>query len=82
MSEGMAKTVMSGFERARVPINTELANEFAVFDRCFALVPMSTQQNRFDAHLTTSFRAMSNVRKDLIHGFPPKKSLIPSKKMA
>ncbi|GKV37368.1 hypothetical protein SLEP1_g45409 [Rubroshorea leprosula] len=34
MSEGMAKTVMSRFEPGRVLIYTELANEFAVFDRC------------------------------------------------
>ncbi|GKV26196.1 hypothetical protein SLEP1_g35539 [Rubroshorea leprosula] len=72
MGEGMAKTVMSGFEPGRVPIYTELANEFAVFDRWFASVPASTQPNRFYAHSATSFGAMSNVRKDLIHGFPQK----------
>ncbi|GLT52032.1 hypothetical protein SLA2020_253950 [Shorea laevis] len=72
MGEGMGKTVMSGFEPGRLPVYTELANEFAVFDRWFASVPASTQPNRFYVHSATSFGAMSNVRKDLVHGFPQK----------
>ncbi|CAK7331254.1 unnamed protein product [Dovyalis caffra] len=72
MSETMSKTVMSGFRPSRVPVYTELANEFAVFDRWFASVPASTQPNRFYVHSATSHGAMSNVRKDLIHGFPQK----------
>ncbi|KAI9091598.1 hypothetical protein K1719_028041 [Acacia pycnantha] len=47
-------------------------NEFAVFDRWFASCPTSTQPNRFYVHSATSHGAMSNVRKDLIHGFPQK----------
>ncbi|XP_047319538.1 non-specific phospholipase C1 [Impatiens glandulifera] len=71
-TEGMEKTVMSGFKPELVPIYTELANEFAVLDRWFASVPASTQPNRFYVHSATSHGASSNVRKDLIHGFPQK----------
>lgn len=70
MTEGMSRTVMSGFKPGVLPVYTELANEFAVFDRWFASVPASTQPNRFYVHSATSHGAMSNVRKDLIHGFP------------
>lgn len=70
MSPGMAATVMSGFKPEVLPVYTELANEFAVFDRWFASVPASTQPNRFYVHSATSHGATSNVRKDLIHGFP------------
>ncbi|XP_015873785.3 non-specific phospholipase C1 [Ziziphus jujuba] len=70
MVEGMSKTVMSGFKPRVLPVYTELVNEFAVFDRWFASVPASTQPNRFYVHSATSHGAMSNVRKDLIHGFP------------
>lgn len=69
-AEGMAKTVMSGFKPELVPVYTELAKEFAVLDRWFASVPASTQPNRFYVHSATSHGASSNVRKDLIHGFP------------
>lgn len=70
MTEGKSKTVMSGFKPHLLPVYTELANEFAVFDRWFASVPCSTQPNRFYVHSATSHGATSNVRKDLIHGFP------------
>ncbi|XP_008802791.1 non-specific phospholipase C1 [Phoenix dactylifera] len=72
MGLGMARTVMSGFEPDAVPVYGALASEFAVFDRWFASVPASTQPNRFYVHSATSHGAMSNVRKDLIHGFPQK----------
>lgn len=72
MSETMSKTVMSGFKSHRIPVYTELANEFAVLDKWFASVPASTQPNRFYCHSATSHGATSNVRKDLIHGFPQK----------
>lgn len=72
MAPGMSKTVMSGFNPADLPVYTALANEFAVFDRWFASVPASTQPNRFYVHSATSHGATSNVRKDLIHGFPQK----------
>lgn len=72
MEENKSRTVMSGFKPDRVPVYTALANEFAVFDRWFASVPASTQPNRFYIHSATSHGAMSNVRKDLIHGFPQK----------
>lgn len=68
--EGMSKTVMSGFKPELLPVYTELANEFTVFDKWFASVPASTQPNRFYVHSATSHGAMSNVRKNLIHGFP------------
>nr|XP_029152915.1 non-specific phospholipase C1 isoform X2 [Arachis hypogaea] len=68
--KGMSRTVMSGFKPERLPIYTELANEFGVFDKWFASVPASTQPNRFYVHSATSHGAMSNVRKDLIEGFP------------
>ncbi|KAJ7959798.1 Non-specific phospholipase [Quillaja saponaria] len=72
MIEGFSKSVMSGFKPEVLPVFTELANEFAVFDKWFASVPASTQPNRFYVHSATSHGAMSNVRKDLIHGFPQK----------
>ncbi|KAL8140969.1 hypothetical protein V2J09_006990 [Rumex salicifolius] len=72
MSDEMPKTVMSGFKPRLVPIYTELANEFAVFDRWFASVPASTQPNRFYVHSATSHGASSNVRRDLVNGFPQK----------
>ncbi|KAF8018822.1 hypothetical protein BT93_H3658 [Corymbia citriodora subsp. variegata] len=72
MEEGKSRTVMSGFKPRLLPVYTELANEFAVFDRWFASVPASTQPNRFYVHSATSHGATSNVRKDLIHGFPQK----------
>ncbi|KAJ4979175.1 hypothetical protein NE237_009955 [Protea cynaroides] len=72
MSEDMPRTVMSGFKPELVPVYTALANEFAVFDRWFASVPTSTQPNRFYVHSATSHGCQSNVRKDLIHGFPQK----------
>ncbi|KMT05080.1 hypothetical protein BVRB_7g172340 [Beta vulgaris subsp. vulgaris] len=72
MSKHMPKNVMSGFKPELVPVYTELANEFAVLDRWFASVPASTQPNRFYVHSATSHGASSNVRRDLIHGFPQK----------
>ncbi|XP_010923059.1 non-specific phospholipase C1 [Elaeis guineensis] len=72
MGLGMARTVMGGFSPDAVPVYAALADEFAVFDRWFASVPASTQPNRFYVHSATSHGAMSNVRKDLIHGFPQK----------
>ncbi|XP_015086362.1 non-specific phospholipase C1 [Solanum pennellii] len=69
---GMEQTVMSGFKPELLPVYTDLANEFGVFDRWFASVPASTQPNRFYVHSATSHGASSNVRKDLIHGFPQK----------
>ncbi|KAI9092337.1 hypothetical protein K1719_027837 [Acacia pycnantha] len=69
MVEGMSKTVMRGFKPEVLPVYTELANEFCVFDKWFASVPASTQPNQFHVHSATSHGAMSNVRKDLIHGF-------------
>ncbi|KAL3616201.1 NPC intracellular cholesterol transporter 1 [Castilleja foliolosa] len=70
--DGLSKTVMSGFKPDLVPVYAELANEFAVMDRWFASVPASTQPNRFYVHSATSHGASSNVRKDLINGFPQK----------
>lgn len=70
--DGLDRTVMSGFKSDLLPTYTELANEFAVFDRWFASVPASTQPNRLYVHSATSHGASSNVRKDLINGFPQK----------
>ncbi|KAI3819820.1 hypothetical protein L1987_13672 [Smallanthus sonchifolius] len=70
--DGMDRTVMSGFEPELLRSYTELVNEFAVFDRWFASVPASTQPNRLYVHSATSHGASSNVRKDLINGFPQK----------
>lgn len=55
-----------------IPAYRALATEYAVFDRWFASVPASTQPNRFYIHSATSFGAMSNVREDLVQGFPQK----------
>ncbi|KAK1437044.1 hypothetical protein QVD17_02829 [Tagetes erecta] len=68
----MNRTVMSGFEPGLLPTYGALVNEFAVFDRWFASVPASTQPNRLYVHSATSHGASSNVRKDLINGFPQK----------
>ncbi|KAI7751771.1 hypothetical protein M8C21_027104, partial [Ambrosia artemisiifolia] len=70
--DGLNRTVMSGFKPELLPSYTELVNEFAVFDRWFASVPASTQPNRLYVHSATSHGASSNVRKDLINGFPQK----------
>ncbi|KAL5984428.1 NPC intracellular cholesterol transporter 1 [Asimina triloba] len=72
MTPDMSRTVMSGFDPHLLPSYTALADQFAVFDRWFASVPTSTQPNRFYVHSATSHGASSNVRKDLIHGFPQK----------
>ncbi|KAH9310932.1 hypothetical protein KI387_025967 [Taxus chinensis] len=72
MGEGMAKQVMSGFRPEVLPVYSTLASEFAVFDKWFASVPTSTQPNRFYVHSATSHGASSNVRRDLIKGFPQK----------
>ncbi|KAK9159051.1 hypothetical protein Scep_005625 [Stephania cephalantha] len=63
---------MSAFKPTLLPVYAQLADQFAVFDRWFASVPSSTQPNRFYVHSATSHGAQSNVRKDLIHGFPQK----------
>ncbi|XP_042474281.1 non-specific phospholipase C1-like [Zingiber officinale] len=72
MGEGMAGTVMRGFAPEKVPVFSALAEDFAVLDKWFASVPASTQPNRFYVHSATSHGATSNVRRDLIHGFPQK----------
>ncbi|CAK9230502.1 unnamed protein product [Sphagnum jensenii] len=72
MAEGFSKTVMSSFRPEVLPAYTALAMEYAVFDHWFASVPASTQPNRFYVHSATSFGAMSNVREDLVAGFPQK----------
>jgi phospholipase C len=56
-----------------IPAYSALATEYGVFDRWFASVPASTQPNRFYIHSATSFGAMSNVREDLVQGFPQRK---------
>nr|GEU41542.1 non-specific phospholipase C1 [Tanacetum cinerariifolium] len=70
--DGLDKTVMSGFDPVLLPSYTELVSEFGVFDKWFASVPASTQPNRFYVHSATSHGASSNVKKDLINGFPQK----------
>nr|XP_024373675.1 non-specific phospholipase C1-like isoform X2 [Physcomitrium patens] len=72
MAKGFSKTVMSGFRPEVVPAYKALAAEYAVFDRWFASAPTSTQPNRFYVHSATSYGAMSNVREELIEGFPQK----------
>ncbi|CAA6669673.1 unnamed protein product [Spirodela intermedia] len=69
---GMSANVMSGFRPNAVPVYRELVAEFAVCDRWFAPVPASTQPNRLYVHSATSHGATSNVRKQLIEGFPQK----------
>lgn len=72
MEEGLSRTVMSGFRSEIVASFTSLAMEFAICDRWFASVPSSTQPNRFYVHSATSHGEMSNVKKDLVEGFPQK----------
>jgi phospholipase C len=64
--------VMGGFRPEVIPVYTALATEFAVFDKWFAGAPTSTQPNRMYVHSATSHGAYSNVRADLIKGFPQK----------
>ncbi|XP_057828371.2 non-specific phospholipase C1 [Cryptomeria japonica] len=71
-SLGMSKQVMSGFRPDVLPVYKTLASEFAVFDRWFSAVPTSTQPNRFYVHSATSHGASSNVKRDLVRGFPQK----------
>ncbi|KAL2610041.1 hypothetical protein R1flu_028614 [Riccia fluitans] len=70
--KGFEERVMSGFRPEVVPVYTALAMEFALFDKWFAAAPTSTQPNRLYVHSATSYGAMSNVRADLVHGFPQK----------
>lgn len=72
METGFSQTVMSGFRPEIVSSFTSLAMEYAVCDRWFASVPSSTQPNRFYIHSATSHGEMSNVRRDLVEGFPQK----------
>ncbi|XP_042465149.1 non-specific phospholipase C1-like isoform X2 [Zingiber officinale] len=72
MDDGMASTLMRGFTPEDVPVYAALSEEFAVFDRWFASVPASSQPNRFFVHSATSHGAFSNVRRDLVQGFPQK----------
>lgn len=70
MSEGMSTHVMRGFRPEALPVYATLATEFALFDKWFASVPTSTQPNRFYVHSATSHGACSNVKRDLMKGFP------------
>ncbi|KAI5073190.1 hypothetical protein GOP47_0011203 [Adiantum capillus-veneris] len=72
MDAGFSRTVMSGFRPEIVSSFTSLAMEYAICDHWFASVPSSTQPNRFYIHSATSHGEMSNVRRDLIEGFPQK----------
>ncbi|KAH7433673.1 hypothetical protein KP509_07G080600 [Ceratopteris richardii] len=72
MEPGFSRTVMSGFRPEIVSSYTSLAMEYAICDRWFASVPSSTQPNRFYVHSATSHGEMSNVRRDLVQGFPQK----------
>lgn len=72
LAKGFSSTVMSGFRPEIVSSFTSLAMEFAVCDRWFASVPTSTQPNRFYVHSATSHGEMSNVKRDLVMGFPQK----------
>lgn len=72
MEGGFSKTVMSGFRPEIVSSFTSLAMEYGICDRWFAAVPTSTQPNRFYIHSATSHGEMSNVKKDLVEGFPQK----------
>ncbi|KAK7301765.1 hypothetical protein RJT34_12639 [Clitoria ternatea] len=72
MVNGMSRIVMSAFKPEILPVYTELANQFGLFDKWFASVPASTQPNRFYVHSATSHGAMSNVKKNLVMGFPQK----------
>ncbi|KAG6545701.1 hypothetical protein Mapa_012886 [Marchantia paleacea] len=69
---GFPERVMSGFRPEVVPVSTALAMEYAIFDKWFAAAPTSTQPNRLYIHSATSHGAMSNVRADLVAGFPQK----------
>lgn len=70
---GHAETVMSCFNENTVPILTQLAREYAVFDAWHASVPGQTQLNRMYANSATSYGDCNNddiVR--IIEGYPQK----------
>jgi len=78
-----AKEIMHSFEPKNIPILSQLAKEYAVFDRWFASVPGPTQPNRAYIHSATSHGESDNAKKHMILGYPQKtiyKSLKDSKK--
>jgi phospholipase C len=54
-----SKKIMYYFDPARLPVLTNLAKEFAVFNRWFASIPGPTLCNRAFAHYGTSFGHVS-----------------------
>ncbi|KAK8586492.1 hypothetical protein V6N13_010083 [Hibiscus sabdariffa] len=72
ISPNMSETVMKGFRPESVPVYTSLVGEFAVFDRWFSAIPGPTQPNRLFVYSGTSHGATSNVKKQLVLGFPQK----------
>ncbi|XP_024523628.1 non-specific phospholipase C1 [Selaginella moellendorffii] len=72
IQKNLSQRVMSSFRPELVPAYTALAMEFAICDKWFASVPASTQPNRLYIHSATSHGAVSNVRSDLVKGFPQK----------
>lgn len=67
---GMSTNVMSAFRPEDIPVHTNLAMNYAVFDRWFSSVPSSTQPNRFFVHSATSHGLMSNLESQLTAGLP------------
>ncbi len=56
---GQAKKIMYYFKPEKLPVLTNLATEFAVFNRWFASIPGPTLCNRAFAHYGTSFGHVS-----------------------
>jgi phospholipase C len=52
--DGFAPGAMLAFESAQIPVITQLASEFVLFDNWHAPVPGPTWPNRFFAHAATS----------------------------
>lgn len=57
---GEVRHIMGGFSPQQLPVLSELAREFAVFDAWFAAVPSQTYCNRSFFHASTSHGYVSN----------------------
>jgi len=66
---GFGYNVMRCFDPPSVPVLSELAREFAIFDEWYSSIPGNTQPNRFYLHAATSAGMASNDDWKLIRGF-------------
>jgi phospholipase C len=70
--KGMGQNVMRSFKPENVPVISEMAREFAVFDRWYSSVPGPTQPNRMYLHSASSHGMAHNDERQLAIGFTAK----------